>query len=181
MLFNASQRKGVLVLALLIVCLIVLPKQFLQSDHKLFVINDTIPTNSISGENASKKRSISPFIPYNADLEEVQNLRSFYNKKVADYRKNLTDRIIHQKISGETKPDNDSTLHPFAPLPAFTLQDDLNQMSFKEVLQHPYLDYKDVQLIFKAKQKYRTVSFSILESHNILSADKLKKIKPYFK
>ena len=75
----------------------------------------------------------------------------------------------------------DSLLSCFSANPALIKKKDLDTMSFKSVLHHPYLVYEDVQLIFNAKRKFGKINYSILESQKILPLFKLKKIKPYFK
>ena len=69
----------------------------------------------------------------------------------------------------------------FTANPAFIRKRELDTMSFKAILHHPYLQYEEVQLIFNAKRKFGKINYSILESEKILPLFKLKKIKPYFK
>lgn len=176
MLFTASQRKGIIVLIILIVCAIVLPKQFLRSDHKLFVINDTIPTTPV--KKTQKKRNLF-LLPYSPEIEEVQNLKSFYQKKVSTYRREIRNSII-ESIEAKRNEEYENSVY-IQVIPVFSLKDDLNEMSFKEVMKNPYLTYEDVKQIFEAKRKYHMISFSILEDRKILPVDKLRKIKPYFK
>ena len=75
----------------------------------------------------------------------------------------------------------DSLLPCFSVNPALIRKKELDTMSFKSVLHHPYLEYEDVQLIFNAKRKFGKINYSILESQKVLPPFKLKKIKPYFK
>lgn len=75
----------------------------------------------------------------------------------------------------------DSNAHLFTINPTFIQKADMDSMSFKAILRHPYLEYEDVQLIFNAKRKYGHISIDVLEKQNILAGYKLKKIKPYFK
>ena len=74
----------------------------------------------------------------------------------------------------------DSSAHLFTVNPGLIRKKDLNTLTFKEVLRHPYLEYEDVKLIFNAKNKYKKISMDTLEKRKILPVYKLKKIKPYF-
>ena len=107
----------------------------------------------------------------------------YYAKKILRYREQLGGFHSTRQL-GEIKfqyLNIDSLLPCFSVNPALIRKKQLDTMSFKSVLHHPYLEYEDVQLIFNAKRKFGKINYSILESQKVLPPFKLKKIKPYFK
>lgn len=200
MLFNSSQRKGVLILLALIVVAIVLPRQFLHPRQDFFLLPDAGMLNSDSlslTDTIAKASPISRPVPPKKSIPQPLELNSadstglvalygigpYYAGKILRYR----ERLGGFHTVGQLKEVNmayfnvDSNLRLFSANPALIVKRGLDTMSFKAVLRHPYLDYEDVKKIFNAKRKYLTVSYSLLEEKNILSTEKLKKIEPYFK
>lgn len=195
MLFNNSQRRGILLLVFLIMCLFILPQQFLLRKHDMFLLcNDTVVmrkdsfiTTNFPASLPQKQIVQAPKLELNTadsiSLEALRGIGPYYASKIIRYRQKLGG--YHS--AGQLKElkmkyfDADSAAHLFTADPKFIVKKDLSTMTFKEVLQHPYLEYEDVKLIFNAKRKYQTISFAILETNGILPAALLKKIKPYFK
>jgi len=197
MLFNASERKGVFILLFLILLIGVIPRQFLAKKPDFFLL----PVD-ISGDIAllktdsnlpkpSKafpiKAKANPSVELNtADssaLVKINGIGPYYASKIIRYRERLGGYYsVTQLKDLKMKYFNvDSCASLFTVNPALIQIADLDTMSFKAVLHHPYLEYSDVQLIFNAKQKYGHLSFHLLEEHKVLTPYKLKKIKPYFK
>lgn len=200
MIFNTSERKGVLVLVFLITGLIVLPRQFLSRDCDLFLLPEMV---SIQGDSlipiqdSGQKRADAPAFKYkktksipielntadSGTLVKIKGIGPYYASKILHYRKRLGGfyAITQLKEIKMTYFNLDSSAHFFIVNPNLICKTDLDTMSFKSILHHPYLEYEDVQMIFNAKRKFGSVSYSILEEKGILPAYKLKKIKPYFK
>ena len=117
-------------------------------------------------------------------LVSIRGIGPYYANKILRYREQLggfhaTRQLKEMKF--QYLNNIDSLLPHFSVNPALIRKKELDTMSFKSVLHHPYLVYEDVQLIFNAKRKYGKINYSILESQKVLPLFKLKKIKPYFK
>ena len=117
-------------------------------------------------------------------LVSIRGIGPYYASKILRYREQLggfhaTRQLKEMKF--QYLNNIDSLLPHFSVNPALIRKKELDTMSFKSVLHHPYLVYEDVQLIFNAKRKYGKINYSILEYQKVLPLFKLKKIKPYFK
>ena len=197
MLFNASERKGIFAFLLLIISTIVIPRHFLAKEADFFLLpadiaGDTlvIPTDtkqpSTTKNFPAKAKRPEPVELNTADsntLVKIRGIGPYYAAKIIRYRKQLGGFYSVKQLNElNMKYFNvDSCAHLFQVNPAFIQAVDLDTMSFKAMLRHPYLAYEDVQLIFNAKQQYGHLSFDTLEKHKVLTFFKLKKIKPYFK
>ena len=107
----------------------------------------------------------------------VRGIGPYYAKKILRYREQLGGFHSTRQL-GEIKfqyLNIDSLLPCFSVNPALIRKKELDTMSFKSVLHHPYLEYEDVQLIFNAKRKFGKINYSILESQKVLPPFKLKK------
>lgn len=200
MIFNSLQRKGVFVLLFLIVCILVIPRQFTRKNHDFFLLQEadgietTLPSPLRDSSQVSKRihkttspnRHILSQTELNtADsvaLEAIRGIGPYYASRIIRYREQLGGYHSIEQLK-ELKMqyfDVDSSAHFFTVNPALIVKRDLNVLEFKTVLSHPYLEYNDVKRIFNAKRKFGTVSHSLLEEKQILPSDILKKIKPYF-
>ncbi len=177
------ERKGFALLLVLIVCLLVLPRQFKTRQHRLFFLSvaEAIPDSLLT----DIRRLQEPVIELNsADsslLTTVKGIGPYYASRIVQYRKRLggfhsVDQLKELKL---TYLEVDSYKHRFSADAQKIRRMDLNKLAFKEVLRHPYLEYEDVQLIFNARRKFGSVSYEILRRNGILAEYKLRKIKPY--
>lgn len=202
MVFNLSQKKGVIILLLLIIGILVLPGQFLPKEHDFFLLVDTeeveIDTSILKSDPSLSKelktKTKSPFpnrkivkVELNtadsAMLDAVRGIGPYYAKKILRYRELLGGYYSVEQLKEikMTYFNVDSSARYFSVNPALIRPRDLDTMSFKSILRHPYLEYKDVQAIFNAKRKYGKLSYALLEEKQVLPTLILKKIKPYFK
>lgn len=197
MLFSASERKGLWVILFLITCIIMVPRHFLARDHHLFLIPASIevPGDSVilSGADSPtapvhryKKAVPHPVELNSADsvaLVKIRGIGPYYASRILRYRQRLGGfhSVKQLKELKMTYFNVDSCAHLFTVNADLIHRADMDTMSFKSILRHPYLEYEDVQMIFNAKRKYGHLSYALLEEHGVLPAYKLKKIKPYFK
>lgn len=199
MLFNASERKGILVILFLITGLIILPRHFLSRDPALFLL--PIPMEKVEELQVSLNDSTShtktplrnrqqslcyPVELNSADsstLVKIKGIGPYYASKIVRYRERLGgfQSVEQLKELKMTYFPVDSCAHLFTVNTALIRKADMDTMSFKALLRHPYLEYEDVQLLFIAKRKYGHISYSVLEKNKVLVPHKLKKIHPYFK
>lgn len=192
MIFNSRERKGVLVMLVLIACTIVIPRQLLPREHPFFLLQD-MPEVEITTRDTMVKqtpgysRPAPPPIELNtadsAGLIKVRGIGPYYAGKIIRYRERLGGfhSVRQLKELNMTYFNVDSCQGAFTVNPALIQKRNLDTMSFKAILRHPYLEYEDVQLIMRAKQKYGELSYRLLEEKGILATYKLKKIKPYFR
>ena len=183
MFIRKSEKKGIITLGILIMALFVLPQAIHKNECPVFLI----PYSQFSDTTHSlppKRLAIELNSADSATLVSIRGIGPYYAKKIMRYREQLggfhaTRQLKEMKF--QYLNNIDSLLPHFSVNPALIRKKELDTMSFKSVLHHPYLVYEDVQLIFNAKRKYGKINYSILESQKVLPLFKLKKIKPYFK
>ena len=183
MFIRKSEKKGIITLGILTMALFVLPRTIHKSECPVFLIpysrlSDTTQTVS------PKPLVIELNSADSTALDCIRGIGPYYASKILRYREQLggfhaTRQLKEMKF--QYLNNIDSLLPHFSVNPALIRKKELDTMSFKSVLHHPYLVYEDVQLIFNAKRKYGKINYSILESQKVLPLFKLKKIKPYFK
>lgn len=198
MVFKSSQQKG-LILLLLLIGIVVLPSQFLRHEHDFFLLIDTeeveidtsilnmdpVLSEKLKVKSQRPKRKITKVELNAADsaqLDAIRGIGPYYAKKILHYRDLLGGFHSVEQLK-EIKMvyfNVDSAIQYFSVNPDLIRQRDLDTMSFKSILRHPYLEYENVQAIFKAKRKYGKLSYALLEEKQILPSLILKKIKPYF-
>ena len=182
MFIRKSEKKGIITLGILTMALFVLPRTIHKSECPVFLIpysrlSDTTQTVS------PKPLVIELNSADSTALVSIRGIGQYYANKILRYREQLGGFHATRQLK-EIKfqyLNIDSLLPHFSVNPALIRKKELDTMSFKSVLHHPYLVYEDVQLIFNAKRKYGKINYSILESQKVLPLFKLKKIKPYFK
>lgn len=182
MFIRKSEKRGIITLGILITTLFVLPQAIRKNETPFILIPHHQPLDT--GILAIPKRtSIELNSADSSTLVGIRGIGPYYASKILRYRKQLGGFHSTRQLK-EIKfqhLDIDSLLSCFSVNATFIQKKDLDTMSFKSVLRHPYLVYEDVQLIFNAKRKFNKINYSILESEKILPPYKLKKIKPYFK
>lgn len=199
MIFNASERKGVLILLFLITGLLIIPRQFLPKDSQVFLLplSAEIYQDSLIVQQDSTSKAI-PLKPFrkngrfqpvelntadSSTLTKVKGIGPYYASKIIRYRNRLGGYYALQQLKElkMTYFNVDSAAHFLCIDTSLITKRNLDSMDFKAILRHPYLEYEDVQMIFKAKQKYGQLSYQLLKEKGVLPAYKLKKIRPYFK
>lgn len=199
MVFNSAQKKGVVIL-LLLIGILVLPGQFLPKEHDFFLLvdmdeveidtfliqSDPILSKKIKPKTKAPKRKIVKVELNGADsamLDAVRGIGPYYAKKILSYRELLGGYYSVEQLKEikMTYFNTDSAAYYFFVDSGLIRQRDLDTMSFKSVLRHPYLEYENVKAIFNAKRKFGRLSYALLEEKQVLPPLILKKIKPYFK
>lgn len=199
MVFNSAQKKGVVIL-LLLIGILVLPGQFLPKEHDFFLLvdmdeveidtfliqSDPVLTKKIKPKTKAPKRKIVKVELNGADsamLDAVRGIGPYYAKKILSYRELLGGYYSVEQLKEikMTYFNTDSAAYYFFVDSGLIRQRDLDTMSFKSVLRHPYLEYENVKAIFNAKRKFGRLSYALLEEKQVLPPLILKKIKPYFK
>lgn len=196
MIFNRAERSGAIILVLALIGIIVIPRQVLPKSHNIFLLTapveveqDSIAISTQPRTPAYKKRyakTSNPVELNSADsmaLIAIRGIGPYYSSRILRYRERLGGYYSVKQLKELRMKyfDVDSNAHLFTVNPSLIQKKDLDTMSFKSILRHPYLEYEDVQMIFNAKRQFDSISYSILEKESILPAYKLKKIKPYFK
>ncbi len=199
MLFSTSERKGIMVLLILIAAIVVIPRHIRPRspslyllpipmsgiDDSLFVPKDTLKSSPafIPTKNPQSAFPVELNTADSITLIKIKGIGPYYASKIIRYRQRLGGyyAVNQLKELKMTYFNVDSSAHLFRVNPDFIQKSDLDTMSFKAVLRHPYLEYEDVQMIFNAKKKYRHISYDTLEQNKVLARHKLKKIKAYFK
>ena len=165
MFIRKSEKIGIITLGILTMALFVLPQTIHKSECPIFLI----PYSRLSDTTQPVTLKHLVIELNSADSTTLIGVRGIFHST------RLLGEIKFQYLN------IDSLLPCFSVNPALIRKKELDTMSFKSVLHHPYLEYEDVQLIFNAKRKFGKINYSILESQKVLPPFKLKKIKPYFK
>lgn len=189
MLFYAHEKKGIVVLLVLIAGLVILPRQFLNRELDLFLLPEVKDTVELTG--TGQKIRAAGLTPKQFELNTVDSstltmikgIGPYFAHRIIKYRQQLGGYYsVSQLKELEIKHFDANQFIPlFTTTPGLIARKELNTMAFKEILRHPYLDYDDVKCILEAKNKYGKVSFRLLKDQKILPDDKLEKIKHYFR
>lgn len=198
MVFNSLERKGAVILLFLVTAAFILPKQFRAENNDFFLlplaetveIDTLVPTATPPAKpmrpTAWKQKAL-PVVELNAadsaQLVQVKGIGAYYAGKILRYRERLGGfhAVRQLKEVNMTYFNVDSSAHRFRVDTALIVQRELDTMSFKSILRHPYLEYEDVRMMFEAKRKFGRMSIPILEENKVLPAHTLRRIKPYFK
>lgn len=194
MLFLTRQRKGSIVLLVLLIGVLLIPRYVLPNRAPLFILTplEELESDSIPVPAPAPAKRSTPFAG-RAPLElngadslaliAVRGIGPYYASRIMRYRERLGGyySVCQLKELNMKYFDVDSNACLFTVDTTRIRKADLDTMSFKAILRHPYLEYPDVQLICNAKRKYGKISCAVLKEHGILPAYKLKKIAPYFK
>ena len=183
MFIRKSEKKGIITLGILTMALFVLPRTIHKSEYPVFLIPYSRLSDTTTQTVSPKPLVIELNSADSTALVSIRGIGPYYASKILRYREQLGGFHATRQLK-EIKfqyLNIDSLLPHFSVNPALIRKKELDTMSFKSVLHHPYLVYEDVQLIFNAKRKFGKIDYSTLESQNILPLFKLKKIKPYFK
>ncbi len=194
MLFLTGQRKGTIVLLVLLIGVLLIPRYVLPNRQHMIVFTpleeaemDSIPVPSPApAKRTATSGRRQPLELNGADsvaLVAVRGIGPYYASRIIRYRERLGGYYSVKQLKELNMKyfDVDSNTSSFTVDSTRIRKADLDTMSFKAVLRHPYLEYPDVQLIFNAKRKYGKVSCAVLKEHGVLPAHRLKKIAPYFK
>ncbi|MDL2283440.1 helix-hairpin-helix domain-containing protein [Odoribacter sp. OttesenSCG-928-G04] len=183
MILYSYERKGIYLLIVFISSLCIFPRLFIKQKHDLYII----PVLNLPEIPEVNVPEIPEVLDLNrvdsASLVKIKGIGGYYASKIIAYRKKLGGyySVSQLKELNMTYFNVDSLAHLFTVDPSYIQKKELNQMSFKEVLSHPYLEYEDVKMIFNAKNRYKSVSFDTLKNRGVLPDYKLRKIKPYYK
>lgn len=184
MILYYYEKKGLWVLSVLMVALIFVPRQLRLKKQEAFWLEcmPAVPDSVFIPENPARVFPIELNGADSATLVRIRGIGPYYARKIIRYREKLGGyyKVGQLKELRMTYFDVDSAAGSFTVNPKLIRKKDLNALTFKEVLRHPYLEYEDVKLIFNAKNKYKKVNIDTLGRRHILPAYKLKKIKPYF-
>ena len=183
LLFNQAERKGIVVLFVLITLFIVVPRKIWSENNDLFLLSPPIEIAADSNRQHRQTRQIELNTADSTELVRLRGIGPYYAARIIRYRERLGGFYSIRQLK-ELKMkyfDVDSNAHLFTVNPNRIRKKDLDTMSFKAILRHPYLEYQDVQMIFNAKRKYQHITFDTLKDKSILPPYVLKKIKPYFK
>jgi len=185
MLLRTSEKRGLITLCIILIGFFILPTLFKPKDNPFILIAQSEFTDTLS--STPKIQTPPPLIELNTvdsnGLLQIRGIGPYYASKILKYRRRLGGfHSLKQLKEIQFQYLNiDSLLPLFRVDPRHICKQDMDTMHFKAVLRHPYLTYEDVRLIFNAKRKWGKVNYSLLEEKKVLSPDKLKRIKPYFK
>lgn len=184
MILYRYERKGILLLLLLITGLVVLPRQFLRQHTELVCVAEEIPADTVGSPTpTSNSRPLELNGADSLSLIKIKGIGPYYASRIISYRKRLGGfySVMQLKDLNMKHFHIDSTAHLFSADKRKITKRELDTMSFKAILSHPYLEYEEVRQIFDAKRKYRKISMDTLIHKKVLPVYKLEKLKPYFK
>lgn len=180
---RSSEKKGIIVLVCLIAVLFVLPQAMKSDEHPFFLLVESEPLDTSRITLPARPRLVELNTADSAALVRLKGIGPYYAKKILRYRDQLGGFHSPRQLKELTYKYLviDSLLPLFTADASLIRKRELDTMSFRAILRHPYLEYEDVQLIFDAKRKYGKVSYDTLVRRGVLPPQKLKKIRYYFK
>lgn len=183
MLLYHYEKKGLWVLTTLIVCVAVLPHEFTANRNTFFLLEEVILPDTNFREEPEAIIALELNSADSLSLIQIKGIGPYYARRILNFRKRLGGfyDVNQLKELNMTYFNVDSSAIYLKANPALICKKDLQALSFKEILKHPYLEYEDVVLIFQAKKKHGTIAYDTLQKYRVLPSHKLKKIKPYFK
>lgn len=186
MRLRSSEKNGIILLLFLLVCLFVVPPLFHQQKQPFFLLAKAEMDSTGLHEIPVKQQEVEKVELNSADsiaLIRIKGIGPYYASRILRYREQLGGfhSVGQIKELNLTYLEVDSISHLLWVDPAKIIRQELDTMSFRSVLRHPYLEYEDVVLIFQARKKWGKVTHALLEEKKVLVPYKLRKIKPYFK
>ena len=181
MYIRKNERRAITLLLAITLVLFVVPQVTRSREQPFFML--------VEGEAIDTllpRPKAPPAIELNSvdsvGLVRVRGIGPYYARKILRYRERLGGFYSPRQLKDLKYQylNIDSLLPLFTADANLIVKQDLDTMSFKSVLRHPYLEYEDVQLIFNAKRELGTISYDSLQRHGVLPPQKLKRIKAYF-
>ncbi|MDR0983241.1 MAG: helix-hairpin-helix domain-containing protein [Culturomica sp.] len=183
MLLYSYERKGIILLVVFIASMLLIPRLFLKANHDLVLKPIDYPLVQPATPQTKKLQIVELNSADSASLVKIRGIGGYYASKIIKYRVRLGGYVSVNQLKElkMTYFNVDSLRHCFTVDTSLIRKKDLNALTFKEILAHPYLEYEDVQQIFRAKNKNGgSVSMKILKENATLPDYKLRKIQPYF-
>ena len=143
MLLYRYEKKGLVVLLFLIGNLIVLPRCFLNSKSTAFFICDTAEMLPDTFRVQVQQEPLELNTADSVSLIQIRGIGPYYARKILRYRERLGGYCAVEQLKelNMTYFNVDSLGYLFTADPVYIVKKDLNTLSFKEVLRHPYLEY----------------------------------------
>jgi predicted DNA-binding helix-hairpin-helix protein len=114
-------------------------------------------------------------------LKQIRGIASWSALKIVRYREQLggfysRNQLLDLKLKGLSK----STIYKqFVIDTSLVKKFNLDTISFRNLLRHPYFDYKTVKKIFKIKNEYRGLTPEFLLKERAIDTSLYFKIRPY--
>lgn len=181
MYIRKNERRAIILLLAITIAMFVVPQVTRSRENPFFTL-----VTSEAVDTLLPRPKEHPLIELNSvdsvGLVRVRGIGPYYARKILRYRERLGGFYSPRQLKDLKYQylNIDSLLPLFTANPKLIVKRELDTMSFKSVLRHPYLEYEDVQLIFNAKRKLGTISYDSLQRHGVLPPQKLKRIKAYF-
>lgn len=116
------------------------------------------------------------------DLIAIRGIGPYFASRILRYRAELGG-FYHLKQLNELKMRHfvlDSIIPYLCIDQRLIVKRDLNRLTFKEMLHHPYLVYEEVKILFQLKREIGTISIALIRKHGALPEDKINKLCYYF-
>ena len=115
-------------------------------------------------------------------MEEGPGIGSNFASRIVKYRELLGGYTSPEQLLEVYGMDYEryNQIYPFLTIDADVTRINVNKLEFKELLRHPYLNYKQVQVIVNLrKKKGEIISLSQLAMLDEFTSDDINRLAPY--
>lgn len=196
--YKRSERAGLKVLMLILILSFTFPyivKSYCGQDRNLLVFQDSSlfsMSDSLKTVQKVRKNFKQPTRKFTNEiinlntadtnlLKQVRGLASYYARKIVRYRERLGGYYSVEQLNDLNfhKGTYEKIRRQFIVDTGLVKKFDFDTISFRNLLRHPYFDYKTVKKIFKIKYEYRGLSPEFLLEQKAIDTCLYFKIRPY--
>lgn len=133
-------------------------------------------------EKLSPGQTISLNDPDTTSWKKIPGIGSSYSSRIVKYRNLLGGFFTKEQLMEVYGIDNEmySRIHPFIEEDSKISKLNINRLEFKELLRHPYLNYKQVKVIVNLRQKKGDItSITELAMLDEFTSEDIYRLEPY--
>lgn len=162
--------------------------------------NNLNEERAVTKENRENEATVKQFVPYptteklsvgetirlnetdTAQWKKIPGIGSSFASRIVKYRELLGGFVSPEQLLEVYGMDEDrySQIVPFLAIDASVTKINVNKLEFKELLRHPYLNYKQVQVIVNLRKKKGEINaLPQLAMLHEFTSDDIDRLAPY--